>query len=83
MLFKWSTFYFIIHNQSETPVNSHQKIKRYKKNVFSTIYIHGFYDDIINPPFENKDIQKNWLISNLRQKLAEKSLMFYKGICTF
>ena len=25
-------------------------------------YINVFYDDIINPPFENKDIQKNWLI---------------------
>ena len=25
-------------------------------------YIHGFYDDIINSPFENKDIQKSWLI---------------------
>ena len=25
-------------------------------------YIHGFYDDIINPPFENKHIQKKWLI---------------------
>ena len=28
-------------------------------------YIHGFYDDTINPaPFENKDIQKHWIICN-------------------
>ena len=40
-------------------------------------YIHGFYDHIINPPFGNKDIQKE--LVNLRRKLAKKSLMFYKG----
>ena len=37
-------------------------------------YIHDFYDDIINPPFENKNIKKK--LVNLRQKLAKKSLMF-------
>ena len=53
-------FYFSnSYNRSEKPL---PKIKCIKRMSFRQ-YIPGFYNDIkINPPFENKDIQKNWLI---------------------